>query len=77
MLPVIPVMDPVQKMVPRKILVTPPLGTLMYASCSIVGVPVHKFSKEVIPFLFALFAVLFLITFVPIFVLFLPKLILG
>jgi tripartite ATP-independent transporter DctM subunit len=57
--------------------VTPPLGTLMYASCSIVGVPVHKFSKEVIPFLFALFAVLFLITFVPIFVLFLPKLILG
>ncbi|MCP4397686.1 MAG: TRAP transporter large permease [bacterium] len=57
--------------------VTPPLGTLMYATCSIIGVPVHKFSREVIPFLLALFLVLFLITFIPILVLFLPNLIMG
>lgn len=57
--------------------VTPPLGTLMYATCSIIGVPVHKFSKEVIPFLLALFLVLFLITYIPDLVLFLPNLIMG
>jgi tripartite ATP-independent transporter DctM subunit len=57
--------------------VTPPLGTLMYATCSIIGVPVHKFSREVIPFLIALFFVLFLITFIPVLVLFLPNLIMG
>jgi tripartite ATP-independent transporter DctM subunit len=57
--------------------VTPPLGTLMYATCSIIGVPVHKFSKEVIPFLLALFLVLFLITYFPGLVLFLPNLIMG
>ena len=57
--------------------VTPPLGTLMYTTCSIIGVPVHRFSKEVIPFLGAMFFVLFLITYIPIFVLFLPNLIMG
>ena len=57
--------------------VTPPLGTLMYATCSIIGVPVHRFSREVIPFLLALLLVLFLITFIPILVLFLPNLIMG
>ena len=57
--------------------VTPPLGTLMYTTCSIIGVPVHRFSKEVIPFLMAMFFVLFLITYIPIFVLFLPNLIMG
>ncbi len=57
--------------------VTPPLGTLMYTTCSIIGVPVHRFSREVLPFLLALFFVLFLITFVPKLVLFLPNLIMN
>jgi len=54
--------------------VTPPVGTLMFATCSIVKVPISRFSKEVIPFLVALYAVLFLLTFVPILVTFLPDL---
>ena len=57
--------------------VTPPLGTLMYTTCSIIGVPVHRFSREVLPFLVALFLVLFLITYVPKLVLFLPNLIMN
>jgi len=52
--------------------VTPPLGTLMYTSCSITGVSVHKFTKEVIPFLVVLILILFLVTFMPSLVLMLP-----
>lgn len=53
--------------------VTPPLGTLMYTTCSISGVSVHKFSKEVVPFLFVLVLILFLVTFVPAIALLLPN----
>ena len=57
--------------------VTPPLGTLMYTTCSIVDVPVHRFSRELIPFLAVLLFVLILITYWPSVVLFLPNLIMG
>ena len=57
--------------------VTPPLGTLMYTTCSIVDVPVHRFSRELIPFLAVLLFVLILITYWPSVVLFLPNLVMG
>jgi tripartite ATP-independent transporter DctM subunit len=57
--------------------VTPPLGTLMYTTCSIVEVPIHRFSRELIPFLAVLLFVLMLITYWPSMVLFLPNLIMG
>lgn len=53
--------------------VTPPLGTLMFTTCSITGVPVHKFTREVIPFLAVLMLILFLITFIPAIALLLPN----
>jgi len=52
--------------------VTPPLGTLMYTSCSITGVSVHRFTKEVLPFLPVLIFILFLVTFIPALALALP-----
>lgn len=57
--------------------VTPPLGTLMYTSCSITGVSVHQFTKEVVPFLVVLVLTLFLVTFLPSLVLLLPNLIMN
>jgi TRAP-type C4-dicarboxylate transport system permease large subunit len=42
--------------------VTPPVGTILYTVCSILGVSVEEFTKEQWPFLLALVAVLFLAT---------------
>lgn len=53
--------------------VTPPLGTLMYTSCSITGVSIHRFTKEVVPFLPVLIFILFLVTFIPALALLLPN----
>ena len=57
--------------------VTPPVGTLMYTTAAIMKVPLDKFSIEALPFMFAMFAVLFLVTYVPWLVLFLPNLVFG
>lgn len=53
--------------------VTPPVGTLMYTTSAILRVPLDKFSIEALPFLVAMFAVLFLITYIPGLVLWLPN----
>ncbi len=53
--------------------VTPPLGTLMFTTCSITGVSIHKFTREVLPFLMVLLVILFLVTFIPWFALVLPN----
>ncbi len=45
--------------------VTPPVGQMMFISCSVLRVRMETFSVEVMPFLLAMFAVLGLITFVP------------
>ncbi len=45
--------------------VTPPFGTLMFLTCSIVGIRTSDFIREVLPFLLALLAVLLLITYIP------------
>jgi tripartite ATP-independent transporter DctM subunit len=57
--------------------VTPPVGTLMYTTTTILRVPLERFAVEALPLILALFAVLFLITYVPELVLFLPNLLMG
>jgi tripartite ATP-independent transporter DctM subunit len=57
--------------------VTPPVGTILYTVCSIVGVSVEEFTRELLPFLGALVAVLGLVTYVPPVVLWLPDLVMG
>jgi len=53
--------------------VTPPVGTLMYTTSAILRVPLDKFTREALPFLGAMFLVLFLITYFPGLVLWLPN----
>jgi tripartite ATP-independent transporter DctM subunit len=53
---------------------TPPIGTMMFTTISIANAKVADYVRECWPFLIALIAVLFLITFVPQLVLFLPNL---
>jgi tripartite ATP-independent transporter DctM subunit len=57
--------------------VTPPVGTVMYVSCSILRVPLNRFTVEALPLILAMFAVLFVITYFPQAVLFLPDLWMG
>ena len=53
---------------------TPPLGTLMFVACSVTKVSIAKFSREAVPFLVVLIAVLLLLTYVPQISLMLPTL---
>ena len=54
--------------------VTPPLGTLMFTTCSITGVSIARFIKASIPFYIVLFAMLIVLTYVPQLSLWLPNL---
>ncbi|MFY0647622.1 TRAP transporter large permease [Sulfitobacter geojensis] len=54
--------------------VTPPLGTLMFTTCAITGVPIAQFIKAALPFYITLFGMLFVLTFVPQLSLWLPSL---
>lgn len=54
--------------------VTPPFGTLMFLTCSIVKVPLGDFMKEAVPFIIAMISVLFIITYIPGLVTFVPNL---
>ena len=42
---------------------TPPFGSMMFTVCSIVGVTIEEFLKEVWPFIIALLVVLLLVTY--------------
>jgi len=55
-------------------LVTPPYGLLLFMMTKIADVPLRDMVREVMPFLYVMFAALALIAFVPDIVLFLPKL---
>ena len=55
-------------------LVTPPYGLLLFMMTKIADVPLRDMVREVMPFLYVMFAALALITFVPDIVLFLPRL---
>jgi tripartite ATP-independent transporter DctM subunit len=57
--------------------VTPPVGTLMYTTATIMDVRLDAFTREALPLLAALFIVLLLITFFPELVLFLPDRLMG
>lgn len=57
--------------------VTPPVGTLMFTSCSVLGVRVSEFVREAWPFFCALLAVLLLLVLVPQTVTILPDLLMG
>lgn len=55
-------------------LVTPPYGLLLFIVANITGQPMARIVRDLVPFLLALFVSLAVITFVPDFVLFLPRL---
>ena len=55
-------------------LLTPPYGVLLFVLSGLTGTPVKEIVRELVPFILALVAVLFLITFVPSLVLALPML---
>jgi len=55
-------------------LLTPPYGVLLFVLSGLTGTPVKAIVRELVPFILALIAVLFLITFVPSLVLALPEL---
>lgn len=57
--------------------VTPPVGTMMFTTCSILRVKIEHFVKEGWPMMLALFAVLMLITYVPELVVWLPNRLMG
>jgi tripartite ATP-independent transporter DctM subunit len=54
--------------------ITPPVGVCLYVACGISDVRLDQISKAVIPFLLIEIAVLFLITYVPDIIMFLPRL---
>ena len=58
-------------------LITPPVGMSMYILCDITKVSTLQFSREIWPFVIALVAVLFLVTYLPALVLFVPDLVMG
>ncbi|WGF88707.1 TRAP transporter large permease [Marinivivus vitaminiproducens] len=57
--------------------VTPPVGTLMYTTSTILSVRIEQFTREALPLLGALFLVLVLITYFPGLVLALPNALMG
>jgi C4-dicarboxylate transporter DctM subunit len=54
--------------------ITPPVGLCLYVACGIADVRLEQISRTIIPFLLVEVAVLFLITYVPDLVMFLPSL---
>lgn len=46
-------------------LLTPPVGTAMYVSSNISGVPIHKLSRSLVPFWGIMIFVLLLVTYIP------------
>jgi tripartite ATP-independent transporter DctM subunit len=57
--------------------ITPPVGLVMYIVCDFAGISIEKFNKANLPFLLILIGVLYLVTFFPQLVLFLPNLFFG
>lgn len=58
-------------------IVTPPVGVALFIVTRIADVSFERVCRAALPFLVPLVAVLFIITFVPEVVLFLPNLLLG
>ncbi|NWF55739.1 MAG: TRAP transporter large permease [Syntrophaceae bacterium] len=58
-------------------LLTPPVGMVLFAVSSISGVAIGPLTREIMPYLLGIFAVLLIITFVPGIPLWLPNLLMG
>jgi tripartite ATP-independent transporter DctM subunit len=54
-------------------LITPPVGTSLFVGCRIAGLPITAVVKPMLPLLAVMIATLFLVTFVPELVLWLPR----
>ncbi|HEX4780922.1 MAG TPA: SLC13 family permease, partial [Usitatibacter sp.] len=54
---------------------TPPVGTTQFVGCAIGGISVGEVMRTILPFYAALVAALFLVTYVPAFSLWLPRLV--
>ncbi|MBP5980493.1 MAG: TRAP transporter large permease [Halomonas sp.] len=55
--------------------ITPPLGTVMFTTCSITGINISSFIRAVIPFWLVMVGILLLVTFIPALSLMLPTLV--
>lgn len=55
-------------------LATPPMGLVLFVASTVSGLRVEVIAKAILPFLAAEFAVIFLITYFPVFTLFVPRL---
>jgi len=58
-------------------LLTPPVGMSLYSVSSISGVPIGPLSRELLPYMLGILAVLLAVTFIPDVSLILPRLIMG
>ena len=58
-------------------LITPPVGMCLYVICNIAEVSFDRLSKAIVPFIIPLVVVLFLITFIPDLVMWLPNHVMG
>jgi TRAP-type C4-dicarboxylate transport system permease large subunit len=54
--------------------ITPPFGSMMFTTCTIVGVKLTDFTREIIPFILALLGVLLLLTYSEPIAMFIPNL---
>ncbi|OLQ89781.1 C4-dicarboxylate ABC transporter [Vibrio ponticus] len=57
--------------------ITPPLGTVMFTTCSITKVAIEEFVKEILPFWLLLIVALLLITYIPVISIGLPNMVFG
>lgn len=57
--------------------ITPPVGACLFVACSISNLPIDRVVKPLIPYILSLIGALMLITYVPYFVLLLPRVLLG
>lgn len=53
--------------------ITPPVGTVLFVSSNVSGVPVEKIMKNAVPFYLAILVVMMLVTFIPAISLWLPS----
>lgn len=56
-------------------LITPPVGTVLYVGCGLSKISIGEITKPLLPFIAVMFAVLFLITYVPGLITFIPNLV--
>ena len=54
--------------------ITPPFGSMMFLTCSLLNIKLQDFIREIIPFVVAVLLVLVLLTYIPGIVMFLPNL---